>query len=236
MGRALRFLTILPVPGRHRPPDARALLAFPVVGLLVGLAWAATASTDRLFTNTGVAAALVLLVDAVLTGALHLDALADVTDGVASRRRREEAVRIMRDSAVGAVGALAVVLVTLLRHAALIGLVSYLPLLIVAPVVGRVAMVLVMAIVPPRADGSLAAALGRPTGNVVVGVSLLGALFIALADPRGLFALLLGLVWVVAFAAWWRRRFGELTGDAAGACGITAETLALVVLAALRGL
>lgn len=231
---ALRFLTILPVPGPHRAPDTRALLAFPVVGLLIGIAWAVTSRADQLFTNSGVAAALVLLVDALLTGALHLDALADVADGAASRRPREQAVRIMRDSAVGAVGALALVLVTLLRHAALIGLVSYPPLLIIAPVVGRVAMVLIMAVVPPRPDGSLAAALTRPTGAVVVGVSLLGALFVALADPRGLIALALSLVWVVGFALWWRRRFGDLTGDGVGACGLTAETLALVALGALR--
>lgn len=169
---------------------------------------------------------------------MHLDALADVADGVGSRRRGAEAVAVMRDSAVGAVGALAVVLVCLVRYSALIGLIGF-PLrqvvgpLIAAPVAGRLAMVLLLALVPPRPDGSLAAAVARPTGAVVAGAALLAVLAAGIPDRRGLAGLAVAGAVAFLFAAWWRRRFGDLTGDGVGAGGLLAETAALLTSAAL---
>jgi adenosylcobinamide-GDP ribazoletransferase len=232
---ALRFLTVLPVPGRHRPLAGPALVAFPLVGALLGLVWALLGTADRLL-PVPVLAALVLVADAALTGGLHLDALADVADGVASRRRGDQAVAVMRDSAVGAVGALALALAVLVRWTALLSLLG-LPSLgaalsvVAAPVTGRVAMVALLALLPPRGDGSLAAAVARPGPPVLAGAVAVGAVLCTVAGPAGLAALLAGGALTLAFAAWWRRRFGELVGDAVGACGLLAETSALLVLA-----
>lgn len=242
MGSALRFLTVLPVPGRHAVPGQRALGAFPLVGLVIGLAWLAVASRGETFVNTGTAAALILVVDALLTGALHLDATADVADGVASRRRGAEAVAVMRDSAVGAVGAAVLVLVCLVRYSALVGLVGF-PLrtvagpLLAAPVTGRLAMVLLLAALAPRQDGSLAAALPRPApGAVGAALGTTVALALALQLVFGTPLLVpvgAGVATAAAYGLWWRRRFGGLTGDGAGAGGLLAETLVLLVAAAL---
>lgn len=239
MGGALRFLTILPVPGRHRAPGAAELLAFPLVGALVGGVWVAVLAADGLV-PVPVLAALVLVADALLTGGLHLDALADVADGVASRRRGDAAIAVMRDPDVGAGGALALVLVCLLRWSALLGFGGLARggealALLAAPVAGRLAMVLLLALLPPRADGSLAAALTRPRGAVVAGAAGIAAFVCVLAGRGGLgagapAALLAGAVTAPAWAAWWRRRFGDLNGDGVGAAGLLAETVALLVL------
>ncbi len=232
---ALRLLTTVPVPGEHRAPTPASVAAFPLVGLVVGIVWALVASTSDRFLNTGVAASLVLVADALVTGALHLDGLADVADGLGSRRRGDAALAVMRDPSVGAAGALAVALALLVRHSALLGL-SGVPgtalLLVGVPIVGRVAMVLLLALVPARTDGSLAASVGSPPPVPVALAVGGGALAVGLLDPRGLAGLLAGAVIAGAVAAGWRRRFGALGGDVVGACCVLAETAALLTLAA----
>lgn len=243
---AIRFLTVLPRTrrGRTGAPGPGSLVAFPLVGLLVGAFWwAAAAGAHWLWGSAAVAAALVLVVDALLTGGLHLDALADVTDGAASRRPREEAIAIMRQPAVGALGAAALVLVVLLRWAWLAALVPASPMLIAAPVAGRLAMVVLMWRAPPADDGSLAAAFGRPSPTQVVAASIAAVACAAIAGfvppgggpVAGLAALAAAVGLSLGYARWWRRRFGGLVGDGVGACGLVAETAALAVLALFMG-
>lgn len=228
---ALQFLTVIRVARRNAVPGRWMPVFFPVVGLLVGVLWSLTALvTSPHAPSTGVAAALVLVVDALITGGLHLDAFADVTDGVASRKPAAEAIRVMRDSAVGAIGAASLILICLLRFSVLIFSVDFGYRLVAAPVAGRMAMVALLWLIPPREDGSLAASFTRPTTLVAalaLGVSILCAVP---SGERGLFALVAALVFTGGYAWWWRRRFGTLTGDGVGAAGLLAETLALLVL------
>jgi len=231
---ALRFLTVLPLPGPHRVPTLASVVAFPLVGAVIGLVWFAVAVVgEALGAGPLLVATLVLVADAVVTGGLHLDGLADVADGVASRRPADDAVRIMRDSAVGAGGLVAVVLVSLVRQAALLGVLGAEPppwSLVAVPVAGRAALVLLLAAVPTRADGSLAAALPRPGASATVLALVLAAGVAALAGARPLAAATLALLAAAGYAAWWRRRFGALSGDGAGAGGVLAETVALLGL------
>jgi adenosylcobinamide-GDP ribazoletransferase len=232
---ALRFLTVLPLPGPHRAPTAGSLVAFPLAGAVVGVVWVATAiAAEAVAPSLLLVAAVVLVADAGITGGLHLDALADVADGVASRRPAEEAVRVMRDSAVGAGGVVAVVLACLVRQAALLSVLGAQPRpwsLVAVPVAGRAAMVLVLALVPARTDGSLAGAVPRPgPRTTAASLAVAAACAAAAAGPRGAAVLVLALAVTAGYAAWWRRRFGGLSGDGAGAVGVLAETLALLGL------
>jgi adenosylcobinamide-GDP ribazoletransferase len=240
---ALGFLTVLPVGGPHRAPDRAALLSFPLAGLLVGLAWALVGWAGTSTWTPLVGAALVVAVDLALTGALHADAVADVADGVASRRPSVEAIRIMREPAIGAVGAAALGAWLLLR----VGFVAALaeaalwPLLVVAPVCGRAAMVLVLALAERPGGGSLAASVGAAASppvaagalGLAAGVSV--ACGLGAAGPAGAavaaIALALAMAVAVAGERAWRRRFGALTGDGAGAIGASAEVAALALLA-----
>lgn len=234
---ALRFLTIIPLGRDGEPPSAAALIAFPVVGLLVGLAWAVpVVLLGRFAVSTAVTAAAILIVDAVLTGGLHLDATADVADGVASRRSGDEAVAIMREASVGALGAATLALAILLRYSLLLSLAG-LPGwhgIVAAPVIGRTAMVLVVAMTPTRGDGSTADAFrGVRLVPLATGATVLAAVAAwFFAGRYGLVALGLAVVATAAYSWWWRRSFGGLTGDGAGAAGFAMETLALCALTA----
>ncbi|HJR01055.1 MAG TPA: adenosylcobinamide-GDP ribazoletransferase, partial [Methylomirabilota bacterium] len=139
---ALRFLTVIPVPGPESAgPSAlgRAAWWFPVVGLILGGALALAALVvDALFPPL-VAAALLLAGWKVATGGIHLDGLADVLDGLAGRDAAHR-LAIMRDSRIGVFGATGLVLLCLLAVAALAALSTSLRLrvLLLAPVIGRV--------------------------------------------------------------------------------------------------
>ena len=243
MRAALGFLTVLAVGGVHRAPDRSALVAFPLAGLLVGALWAVVGWAGTTAWTPLVGAALVVAVDLAVTGGLHADAVADAVDGLASRRPREEAIRIMREPAIGAVGAAALGAMLLLRMAfvAALAAASLWWLLVVAPVCGRAAMVLVLALGHRPERGSLAAAFNTAATPAVAAGGLAIAAALALtagllaAGARGCLAGALALAAALGVAVAgeraWRRRFGALTGDGSGAIGALAELAALAALA-----
>lgn len=232
MRRALAFLTPL---GRAAVPDARTLSWFPVVGALLGLTiggawWGA----DRLWPPT-VAAALVVALDLVLTGLLHLDGLVDTADGLLPQIPRERRLAIMAEPTVGAYGIGAAVVVLLLRFSALVTLEPDVLLVAGAWCGSRTVMAVGARAVPyARAEGGLASALlggdWRPVGlyGLIAAVSLgafAGGRSSELAVAVGMAA---GVLLLVAA----RRRIGGFTGDVLGAAGLVTETVALVVAAA----
>jgi adenosylcobinamide-GDP ribazoletransferase len=238
MRDALRFLTTLPFKPAAGPPAPSSVRWFPLAGLVVGIAWVLFFVATNSYLGPFVAAAVVLIADGLLTGGLHLDAFADVVDGIASRQPAGEAVRIMREPQVGAVGAAGLILACLLRVSLLV-LAARAPVTLIAvPIAGRAAMGLLLARVDARADGSLASAFCRPgLRPTVEAIGLSAALVLTPALVRrnpvpfaGLICLGVALAVALGYGRWWRSRFGALSGDGVGACGFIAETLGLVVL------
>lgn len=127
---ALQFFTRIPVTGRlavwvgFSPAMLRASAAyFPAVGVVIGCLVVALSATLMYYLPTAyaplVAAALGTAWSVWLTGAFHEDGLADVADGLGGSYDRERALIIMKDSRVGAFGAIAVVLALLSKVALL---------------------------------------------------------------------------------------------------------------------
>lgn len=241
MLEALAFLTVIPVGSRAGAPSRTALLAFPLVGLLVGAVWAALGWAGYGLWGTLPAAAVVLLADAALTGGLHLDAVADVADGWASRKPPEEALAVMRDPAIGAVGASLLGATLLVRWSLLAALIARAAptgqwvVLVVAPVIGRCAMVFTLqgakGVSPDHP--SLTDAWVGAGWRITTGVAALGGVFaLEAGGVRGLLAVVLAAAGAFGAAAWSRHRFGRVVGDVVGAAGMAAEIVALALLAA----
>ena len=112
---AITFLTRVPIPGRW-DFDARDVGKgarwFPLVGTLIGLAYAVAVWALSPFLPALVIGVIVVGLEAVLTGALHLDGLADTADGFGGGHTREDVLRIMRDHAIGSYGGVALVLLS----------------------------------------------------------------------------------------------------------------------------
>lgn len=227
---AVRFLTVVPVPGKGLDDaDAigRAAAWFSLVGLALGLLLAVTDWVLlRLFPPL-LSALLVLTVWKLLTGGLHLDGLADCLDGLAARDA-DRALAIMRDSRIGTFGAVGLILFLLLALVALAELprVVRSQTLVLAPMVGRYAPLVLARTFPPvsSAPRSGSAFIQAVSGAALVAggatVTVVAAL---LLRPYGLIAAAAGLL--LAWAAGWvfSRRLRGLTGDGLGAAVELAE-------------
>ncbi len=234
---ALTLLTIFPVPGRvfvtGRAPS-KALAWFPLVGLALGAVLAAAFALARLVLPDLPAAALVVALWAFLTGALHLDGLADCGDGLAATASRERRLEIMHDPRVGGFGVVTVGLVLLCKFAAIATLRDPF-ILILAPVLARWAMVMAMVFPLARAEGMAARwrdSIGR-TEPVIA--TLCAALVAGVFEWRGLAGWVSASLVLLVMARLALKRLGGLNGDVYGAIGEITETAVLIIGTAAIG-
>lgn len=236
LGEALRFLTIVPVPGLSPGPEgalARSIGYFPLVGALIGLLLVGVGAIAGRFWDDWVRVVAIVIAWAIITAGLHLDGLSDTFDALLSWQSRERKLEIMKDSRIGAMGAIALIAVVLLKVALAHGAGNgWLRVVALAPILGRWAASYAIWWFPPaRADG-----LGREFQSQIRRVDLVLAsatalvLALVLGGTRGLIAL--ALVWIVAqvLAMRWTHELGGLTGDTYGALCEIAEVVALGVL------
>jgi adenosylcobinamide-GDP ribazoletransferase len=243
---AVSFLTRIPAPGRDSLTPRVAGLSvafFPVVGLLLGavLAGAGALLLDRFPPHLAWALALVSL-HVFFTGALHLDGLSDVADGLGgSSGNRERALEIMRDVRVGAFGVVALILV-LIGKVVLMNEVlrrgDAVTLLLVCPVAARLAAVPLIVFFPCARPEGLARTFHEESGwpaALVAAVFAAGA--IAWAGESAYLPSAAAVAVALAVGSWIAVRLGGLTGDAYGAAIELAEVGFLLAAAwpRLRG-
>ena len=232
---AVKFITILPGGGGTEFKPARMIPFFPVVGLVLGALiagfdWAAAHLWGR---------SLVSLLDvvllAILTGAFHIDGLGDTADGLFSHRSRERMLEIMKDSRIGVMGLVAIVVVLAIKWASLSELNNQRHWLIfLVPGYARAGMLFAMQMLP----------YGRPEGGTgkaffeqgIKWKSFWGvAPVVALSLFLGADALWLNLGWVICVAAliwYYRRSLGCVTGDMLGAMVEATEAALFLLMAA----
>jgi len=234
---ALQFLTILPVKMKGEIKEGQwseAVVYFPLVGLLLGMILAtanrflAFCSFDPFLIN-----ALLIILLIVLTGGLHLDGLADTFDAVASGKNKTEMLRIMRESAIGAMGTLALISIILIKVAALSSLDPSAKggALIGMCVLGRYAMVFSMGLFPyARKEGKAKELMQGVTSSISIraGVmTLVCSLFFL--GFKGLLILAIVLAFSFFAGKWMTRKLGGMTGDTLGAVNELVEGLVMVL-------
>jgi adenosylcobinamide-GDP ribazoletransferase len=236
---ALRFLTIIPLPGGKPSPGevGRSIAYFPAVGaiiglILVGLNWLLGLVLPPAIVNILLIASL-----AVVSGGLHLDGFVDSCDGMVGHRTAAQRRRVMKDSRAGAFGIIGVSLLLLVKYLSLNSVPEswLVPTLLLMPVLSRWAMVYAVFAYPYARPAGLGKAFKRETSRPVFLVATVIALAIAVipAQFAGL-VIMLG-VWIIAMAIafFLKSRFGGLTGDSYGAINETAEVLVLILVCLL---
>jgi adenosylcobinamide-GDP ribazoletransferase len=185
----------------------------------------------------GVAAALMLAAQAMLTGALHEDGLADTADGLYGGRTPARRLEIMKDSRVGSYGMLALLIVTLCRWAALTALVAgggVIAAAVAAGALSRAPMAIVMAALPNARGHGFSHATGRPPMVMAwAGMGIAAGIAVAMAGAAGLALILAAAVAALWVATTARARIGGQTGDILGATQQLAEASVLAVAAAI---
>lgn len=231
---AFSLLTRLPVPVDHEESGARAAIAtwaYPLVGAVLGLLAGIIGNLLFWFGAPGSIAAIAALAAlALMTGGLHEDGLADCADGFGGAMDKKKRLEIMKDSRIGAFGAIALILFILGRYSSLETLIytSFsLPLMAVGAA-SRMPMVLAMYVMPNARGDGLSAAVGKPPETSLAIAILLTLLICFLClGLSGIFIFGWAMIaaGIMAFLA--QRAIGGQTGDVLGAIQQWAEFAAL---------
>jgi adenosylcobinamide-GDP ribazoletransferase len=234
---AINFLTIVPIRiGPASDADVAASMAwFPFVGLLMGIAYAVEDRVLSYLLPHAIRSAIIVLSMTILTGAVHLDGLADTADALGGGVDRARALEILRDSRIGAFGAIALFFVLALKLvsiATVFGKPRF-AMLLLAPMLSRWAMVAVSYHIDYlRASGAGSAMLGRDGGrNLAIPGIVAFAAIIPFFSRRAIAAYVIAIIASFMMRRFYRRWLGGITGDLIGACGEIVEVLAMIILA-----
>ena len=222
---ALRFLTILPIPEAwcgdvddfHNSPNW-----YPLTGLLIGLLLALLDLFLCYLLPLEVATVLLLIAMVAISGALHLDGLADSADAFYSSRGRERMLEIMKDSCAGPMGVTAIIFILLLKLMLLLALPPALrwQVIVLMPLAGRSILPIISSWLPyARATGTAAFTSHTFSTNRLF-VTLLFLLIpasILLGSLTGILLVLAvgGSGWLLGIYS--RSKIGGFTGDTLGA-------------------
>jgi adenosylcobinamide-GDP ribazoletransferase len=233
--RAVGFLTILPCPERSGTVEDFGRISgwFPVVGAVLGvMLWLAAFFLNYIFPFF-VVSGLTVMLWAFLTRGFHLDGLADTFDGIGGGFDRESRLAIMKDSRLGTFGGVSISAMLLLKIAALAGTRRLFPALLLAPVLGRWAILFAMKFFPSARPGGMGDTFRKGCGKNQVKLSSIFVFWAIVLSTgyHGLPLLLLIPAAALLFSRWLRSLLGGLTGDSYGAVCEIGELLVLLFFA-----
>ncbi len=234
---AFQFLTIIPVRDIGEVPDrevGKATAFFPLIGLFEGTLLLGLAPLFLRFFPSELTNGLLVLVMVIINGGLHLDGLADTFDAIASRGSKEKKHAVMKESTVGALGVIAIVMALLLKYLLLNALFFdsrtpvYYSTLLLLPVLSRWTMVAAIYHCRPAKQDGLGKMFADHTGKREVLTATLFALVISF-PALGIMSqfsvlifylmFLMPVLYIFAFIAVWfcNKNFDGMTGDTLGA-------------------
>lgn len=233
---ALSFLTIVRVPYAWCGDDtalSRSLNWYAVIGLLIGLTMALLDHVlCALLPGTLLPSALLVVALIGVSGGLHIDGVADSADAFMSSRDRDTMLTIMKDSRVGAMGALTIASLLLLKFAALASLAgdARSAVILLTPLAGRVALVLPLVNQPYARPGGLASITHEQATprHAWLASSLLAVTALVALHGSGLTIAAMVLVATLLFGRYCRGKIGGFTGDTLGATCELAELVTII--------
>ncbi|MDD5312483.1 MAG: adenosylcobinamide-GDP ribazoletransferase [Dehalococcoidia bacterium] len=233
--RALRFLTIIPVPylkDKYEANLGKALAYFPLIGLLLGSILAVLNYLLLFILPSPVISILLIAALAILTGAHHIDGLVDTCDAMAAGKTREERLAIMSDKRVGTFGIVGACLLLLTKYVSLNFIISSSTLLVM-PVLSRWTMASSIVIFPsakPEGMGFSAKKLATWRELTIATVTALVVAMVLVGILKGLILCAVLFLLMFGFGAFLNRHFGGLTGDCYGAINEIGEVLSLILI------
>lgn len=206
---------------------------FTIIGLILGgIYFGLGKGLLYLLGSANLVIAMLVLLPVCLTGGLMLDGFMDTADGVFSGRDRERQLEIMKDSRVGSFGAIALGSLLLINWSALRDIpLEVIPIvLLLMPLIGRLAMVMVITAFPyARKEGMGKIFAARANKWTLMFAGLIVILAVIPFGVTAILALAIGLFTAWSLADWLTDKLGGLTGDTYGAIETITEIAVLLV-------
>ncbi|MGB1360878.1 MAG: adenosylcobinamide-GDP ribazoletransferase [Alphaproteobacteria bacterium] len=242
---AISLLTRIPLP-KLSFKKSNIIWAYPIVGLILGLLYTAFVILmiiSPVYIPVKTATVFIIMVMALLTGAMHFDGIADTFDGIWGGNDKARRLEIMKDSHIGAYGTITLIFVFLTYYTLLSSYpdtVAIMISLIISSVASRSVMGIVQLTTPQAKENGLLNYIGV---DVDTNKTILTILFITLFNMVvayfmfGTMAMLniLGILIVmpILFSAFFKSKIGGVTGDCLGAVQVISEIIILILLYAL---
>ncbi len=238
----LQFLTRIPINinvEANKEDFAKGIIYFPIVGLIIG-AFNVLFYIGASYIATGLFPIIcAILANCIITGALHIDGLADTCDGIFSARSRERMLEIMKDSRIGTNGAIAIIFDFLLKISILQSFNNkdmFIPILL-SPVIAKTLVALFIGF---STDARIGGGMGslfmekstklRALGGLTIGLTIIGIIFGGL----GIISLLICAMIMLAYKQYIYGKIGGMTGDTLGAANELMEVAFLIAYALIR--
>ncbi len=237
---AFAFMSVFPVGSQHQFEPrvlAAAIKWYPLVGLVIGACLFVFASISPF--SVALTSALLLLLAVGLTGALHLDGVADCADAwVGGLGSREKTLQIMKDPHSGPMAVVVITLLLLVKYAALLEIVrfGFLELLVIAPLLGRLCVMGLMATTQYVGSGMIGASINlAPTSQLMVSSFFaLVAVLVVLPEWQVVALIVAAIIVTSLLRNLMIQRIGGFTGDCAGCviefCEVMIFLLGILVL------
>ena len=223
---ALQFMTRMPVPKSIAPDwdektagEARAY--YPLVGLIIGLClYLLYYLLQYVVHDTLLTSAIIVVAWIVITGALHIDGLADTVDAwVGGIGNQDRTLEIMKDPNAGPMAVVAIFCVLALKLTALAVLIRFNPLFIIfVPMLARIPVLFYFKSLSYLRESGLGKPLSDQQANILSYVIITACLlvFIVYFKLPGLYLVLLLVVANLVLGWIIKQRFNGITGDLAG--------------------
>lgn len=238
----VQFFTRIPVNKELECSDEnfiRGSSFFPIIALIIGGIQYLVYLFCNKFLPPSITSIFVVLTAVLLTGALHMDGLGDVCDGFfAFKGGKEKIIEIMKDSRIGAYCCIAIVIDILFKYQLIkLAIESFTPeMIIIAPVMGRLAVVLISTIgKPAKETGSGNLFIGRISWQKLIVTSVIAILIQAIfITPKAIIInMITVLVVTYLFNMFCNSKINGLTGDTLGAINEIVEILILTIFFAI---
>ncbi|MEG0297934.1 MAG: adenosylcobinamide-GDP ribazoletransferase [Clostridium sp.] len=245
LNMAISMFTIIPLPKYEwDEKSARHMMKFyPIIGLIIGLLWyGAFIVLDKLQCSVMLSSAILMAVPFVLTGFLHLDGFMDVCDALLSRRPKEDKLKILKDSRVGAFSVISLVLVFIIEFSAINTILvkeSNMIFLILIPVISRSIVAYLLITKEMISESYLGKLFKAGTGTfdkvlvlsfyftaIIISFILIKSIGIVIPLVMGLLAFLL--------VRNTEKELGGINGDVAGYILVLTEFVGLIALGIIK--
>lgn len=231
---ALQFLTVIPVRIKNQTSESdcqRSLNYYALTGGIIGTILGGI-GYELYFLSSSLAAAATVITEILITGGLHVDGFADSCDGLYGDKPKDERLKIMRDSRIGAMGMMGITCLLLLKYVLIMNIPHKLiiPSLICMGVFSRFCLIFAGLISSYARENGKAKFVFCHAGKkeVLSNLILTLGIFLLFYQSNGII-LFLSLTAVIYITVQWiKHKLNGMTGDTLGMVNEIAELCVLL--------